>query len=37
MMVEFEKKLDFYKTLGFDGVQFHDDDAVPELEGKSNG
>ena len=35
--IEFEKKLDFYKKLGFDGVQFHDDDAVPELEGKSAG
>ena len=21
-----------YKKLGFDGVQFHDDDAVPEME-----
>ncbi len=33
--IEFEKKLDFYKKLGFDGVQFHDDDAVPVLEGKT--
>ncbi len=33
--LDFEKKLEFYKKLGFDGVQFHDDDAVPELEGKS--
>lgn len=33
--LNFEKKLEFYKKLGFDGVQFHDDDAVPELEGKS--
>jgi len=33
--VEFEKKLEMYKGLGFDGVQFHDDDAVPVLEGKS--
>jgi xylose isomerase len=31
----FEKKLEYYKKLGFDGVQFHDDDAVPELEGKN--
>ncbi len=30
--VEFAKKLKLYKQLGFDGVQFHDDDAVPELE-----
>jgi xylose isomerase len=29
--VEFEKKLTMYKNLGFDGVQFHDDDAVPDL------
>jgi xylose isomerase len=29
--VEFGEKLKKYKTLGFDGVQFHDDDAVPEL------
>ncbi len=27
----FREKLDLYKNLGFDGVQFHDDDAVPEL------
>jgi xylose isomerase len=25
------RKLAFYKDLGFDGVQFHDDDAVPNL------
>jgi len=33
--IEFDKKLEMYKSLGFDGVQFHDDDAVPVLEGKS--
>ena len=27
----FGKKLKMYKTLGFDGVQFHDDDAVPKM------
>ena len=27
----YTKKLAFYKQLGFDAVQFHDDDAVPEL------
>ena len=27
----FDEKLDFYKKLGFEGVQFHDDDAVPDL------
>src|SRR5579862_2627571 len=30
-----EKKFALYKTLGFDGVQFHDDDVVPDLDGKS--
>jgi xylose isomerase len=29
--VPFEKKLGMYKRLGFDGVQFHDDDAVPDM------
>jgi xylose isomerase len=29
--IEFGRKLKMYKQLGFDGVQFHDDDAVPEL------
>ncbi len=29
--IDFWKKLKFYKSLGFDGVQFHDDDAVPNL------
>lgn len=33
--IDFDKKLEMYKGLGFDGVQFHDDDAVPVLEGKS--
>ncbi len=27
----FEEKLGFYRGLGFDGIQFHDDDAVPNL------
>jgi xylose isomerase len=27
----FEDKLGEYKNLGFDAVQFHDDDAVPGL------
>ena len=30
--VEFARKLRLYKQLGFEGVQFHDDDAVPNLE-----
>ncbi len=29
--ISFAKKLKLYKKLGFDGVQFHDDDAVPDL------
>ena len=29
--IDFGKKLAMYKQLGFDGVQLHDDDAVPEL------
>ncbi len=31
----FSQKLRSYKQLGFDGVQFHDDDAVPNLENLS--
>jgi xylose isomerase len=29
--ITFGKKLKMYKKLGFDGVQFHDDDAVPGM------
>lgn len=29
--IDFSNKLERYKKLGFDGVQFHDDDAVPEM------
>jgi xylose isomerase len=29
--IEFSIKLGLYKKLGFDGVQLHDDDAVPEM------
>jgi xylose isomerase len=29
--VTFARKLKLYKKLGFDAVQFHDDDAVPEM------
>jgi xylose isomerase len=29
--IAFEKKLELYKGLGFDGVQFHDDDAAPNI------
>jgi len=30
--IEFDKKLKMYKKLDFDGVQFHDDDAVPDMD-----
>lgn len=30
--LEFDAKLGYYKKLGFDYVQLHDDDAVPELD-----
>jgi xylose isomerase len=30
--VEFAEKLKTYKKMGFDGVQFHDDDAVPSVD-----
>ncbi len=30
--LEFDAKLPIYKELGFDAVQFHDDDAVPDLD-----
>ena len=29
--IPFAKKLKMFKKLGFDGVQFHDDDAVPDM------
>jgi xylose isomerase len=29
--LKLSKKLTLYKKLGFDGVQFHDDDAVPDM------
>jgi xylose isomerase len=33
--IPWEEKLPLYKKLGFDGVQFHDDDAVPEINSQS--
>lgn len=33
--IPFEKKVETFKKLGFDAVQFHDDDAVPDLNGKT--
>ncbi len=29
--VDFDRKLKYYKELGYDAIQFHDDDAVPDL------
>ena len=34
--IPFNEKLEYYKKLGFDGVQFHDDDAVPDLNNKTH-
>lgn len=31
----FERKLEVYRELGFEGVQLHDDDVVPDIERKS--
>jgi xylose isomerase len=30
--IRFEEKLKIYQDLGYDAVQFHDDDAVPDLD-----
>jgi len=34
-VVPHEEKFAMYKPLGFDGIQFHDDDVVPELDSLS--
>ncbi len=34
--ISFAEKLGAYKRLGFDAVQFHDDDAVPNVDDKSD-
>jgi len=33
--ISFDDKLGMFKSLGFDGIQFHDDDAVSDINGKS--
>ena len=33
--IECAEKFKLYEKLGFAGVQFHDDDAVPDLDNKS--
>jgi xylose isomerase len=35
--MEFTEKLSTYKNLGFDGIQLHDDDAVPDLKELKSG
>jgi xylose isomerase len=35
LLVAFAEKMRVLKELGFDAMQFHDDDAVPDLDGKS--
>ena len=34
--IPFEEKVKLYRPMGFEGVQFHDDDVVPDLESKSH-
>jgi xylose isomerase len=31
----FDQKLGMYRDLGFEGVQFHDDDAVPDIDSRT--
>ncbi|MDF2721088.1 MAG: xylA 2 [Paenibacillus sp.] len=33
--IDLQRKLDSYRELGFEGVQFHDDDIVPHIADKS--
>ncbi len=33
--ISFDEKLEMFKSLGFDGIQFHDDDAVSDINDKS--
>lgn len=33
--ISFEKKVEKFKEIGFDAVQFHDDDAVPDMNNMS--
>ncbi len=35
--VPFAKKVAAYRELGFEGIEFHDDDAVPDVDNKSAG
>lgn len=33
----FDEKIGFYRDLGFVGIQFHDDDIVPDIDDKTHG
>jgi len=35
--IPFEEKVKKFRDIGFDAVQFHDDDAVPEMDGMDEG
>ena len=32
----FDEKVGFYRDLGFVGIQFHDDDIVPDIDEKTH-
>ena len=32
----FDEKVEFYRDLGFVGIQFHDDDVVPDIDEKNH-
>ena len=32
----FDEKVSFYRDLGFVGIQFHDDDVVPDIDDKTH-
>lgn len=32
----FDEKVDSYRELGFEGIQFHDDDVVPDIDNKTH-
>ena len=32
----FDEKVGFYRDLGFVGIQFHDDDIVPDIDAKTH-
>ncbi len=32
----FDEKVEYYRDLGFEGIQFHDDDVVPDIDDKTH-